>query len=176
MFHKINGKYQVKGFFTEGEVAILAIGQGEILITPLQAAVMVSAVANGGWVVEPWVVQRVGAHAVGRPHPSPLGWSPDRLALIRQGLLAVVNDPQGTGLRARSQQVMIAGKTGTAQTHQPGRPHGWFVGFCPADHPVAAMAIVAEYGGSGGDLPAAIAKIICEHLASHPLDAETEGS
>ena len=155
---------------TEGEVAIFAIGQGELLITPLQAALMASAVANGGWLVEPWVVRRVGDATMGRPHLTSLGWSREHLAVVREGMLAVVNDPHGTGHRAHSDHVVIAGKTGTAQTHQPGHPHGWFVGFCPADHPVAAMAVVAEHGGSGGDLPASIGKAVCEYLVAHPLD------
>jgi peptidoglycan glycosyltransferase len=79
-------------------------------------------------------------------------------------MLEVVNDPRGTGIHAHSDQVQIAGKTGTAQTGVPGRTHGWFVGFCPVRDPIAAMAIVAEFGGSGGGLPAAIAKEVCEHL------------
>jgi cell division protein FtsI/penicillin-binding protein 2 len=79
---------------------------------------------------------------------------------------AVVNAPEGTGIASHSDQIAIAGKTGTAQTHVPGRTHGWFIGFCPVERPVAAMAIVAEYGGSGGELPAAIAKAICEYVAA----------
>ena len=154
--------------FSEGEVAMLAMGQGEILITPLQAAVMVSAIANGGWLVEPWAVREVGQRPMGRPHLVSTGWSRRNLAVVRSGMDAVVNDPQGTGIRAHSERVRIAGKTGTAQTHLPGRTHGWFVGFCPIEQPAAAIAIVAEYGGSGGDVPATIGKAICEYLAEQP--------
>jgi peptidoglycan glycosyltransferase len=78
----------------------------------------------------------------------------------------VVNDAHGTGIRARSERVPIAGKTGTAQTHVPGKTHGWFIGFCPAHEPVAALAVVAEYGGSGGELPAAVGRAVCEYLVS----------
>jgi len=155
--------------FSEGEVALLAIGQSEILVTPLQAAVMVSAIANGGWVVEPWVVKTIGKHAVARSHLFPLGWSAESLAVVREGMEAAVNEPQGTGIRAHSTKVRIAGKTGTAQTHIPGRPHGWFLGFCPAKDPAAAIAIVTEHGGSGGELPATIAKAICESIATQSL-------
>ena len=61
---------------------------------------------------------------------------------------------------------IVSGKTGTAQTHVADRPHGWFVGFCPVEQPRVAMAIVAEHGGSGGDLPAEIARTICEYIAA----------
>ncbi len=157
--------------FSEGEVAMLGMGQGEILITPLQAAVMVSAIANGGSLVQPWLVSRVGEQPAGRAHLTALHWSREHVATIQQGMLAVVNDPRGTGIGAHSEQVVIAGKTGTAQTHIPGRTHGWFIGFCPADQPIAAMAIVAEYGGSGGDIPAGIGKAICEYLVAPPTSA-----
>jgi cell division protein FtsI/penicillin-binding protein 2 len=148
---------------TEGEVALLAIGQGRILITPLQAAVMVSAIANGGRLVTPWVVAEIGGHLMPPPASRPLGVSPRTLEIVRGGMVAVVNEPQGTGFAARSERLRLAGKTGTAQTHLPGQTHGWFVGFCPADAPQRAMAIVTEYGGSGGGLPASIAKVICEY-------------
>ena len=151
---------------SEGEVALLAMGQGEILITPLQAAVMVSAMANQGWVVEPWVVKAIGDYEVARAHLRAVGWSREHLAVVREGMLAVVNAPSGTGAAAHSDLVRIAGKTGTAQTQVRGHPHGWFVGFCPADDPAVAMAIVAEHGGSGGEFPAAVAKAICEYVVS----------
>jgi len=152
--------------FSEGEVALLAIGQSELSVTPLQAALMVGAIANGGWLMEPWVVQQVGRQQRGPAHGASLGWSRAHVDAVRQGMLAVVNDPRGTGIQAHSDQVLIAGKTGTAQTFVPGQAHGWFVGFCPARDPIAAMAIVAEFGGSGGGLPAAMAKMICDSLAS----------
>ena len=78
----------------------------------------------------------------------------------------VVRHPSGTGYRAFTAAVSIAGKTGTAQTHVPERPHGWFVGYCPVEAPRVAMAIVAEHGGSGSDLPAEIARTICEYVSA----------
>lgn len=152
---------------TEGEVAMLAIGQGEILVTALQSAVMASAFANNGWLVEPWVVRSVADRELSR-HPSRhrVGWSAATIDAVRAGMQAVVGDPDGTGHRAFSPSVAIAGKTGTAQTYIPGKSHGWFVGFCPVERPRVAMAIVVEHGGSGGDLPAEVAKAICEYVAA----------
>jgi len=151
----------------EGEVAILAMGQGEVLVTVLQTAVMAAAFANQGWLVDPWVVRDV-AHRPSPRHASRrrIPWAPETFATVRAGMEAVVRDPDGTGRRAFSPLVAIAGKTGTAQTHVPGQPHGWFVGFCPVDHPRVAMAILAEHGGSGGDLPAEIARTICEYVTA----------
>jgi penicillin-binding protein 2 len=158
---------------TEGEVALCAIGQGEFLVTPLQAAVAAAAFANGGWLLEPWVVSSVGGQPMGhRRAAGRLGWSEATLETVRAGMRAVVSDVRGTGHRASSLRVSLAGKTGTAQTQVPGAPHGWFLGYCPADHPRAAFAIVAEHGGSGGDLPADIGRAICEYLAA-PQPAET---
>ena len=146
---------------------MLAIGQGEILVTTLQTAVMASAFANKGWLVEPWVVRATGDRAVGQHGMRRrLGWSLETLEAVRAGMIAVVRDPSGTGHGAFSGLVSIAGKTGTAQTSIPSQPHGWFVGFCPIEQPKVAMAIVAEHGGSGGDLPAEIAKTICEYVAA----------
>jgi penicillin-binding protein 2 len=151
---------------TQGEVALLSIGQGEILVTTLQGAVMAGAFANRGWLVEPWVVSSIADRpAAHRPSRHRLGWSAETIDAVCMGMRAVVSDASGTGHRAFSPLVSIAGKTGTAQTHVPESPHGWFVGFCPVDHPRVAMAIVAEHGGAGGDLPAEIAKAICEYVS-----------
>ena len=150
---------------TGGEVAMLAIGQGELLITTLQAAVMVSAFANEGWLVTPWVVQAVGQRTTARMTMRRLGWSSQTLDVVRRGMREAVEHPWGTAHRAATSATSVAGKTGTAQTHLPGRPHGWFVGFCPAERPRVAMAIVVEHGGSGGDLPALIGKAICEYIS-----------
>ena len=146
---------------------MLGIGQGEILITALQGAVMASAFANNGWLVEPWVVRSVADRELPRRTPRRrISWSVATIEAVRAGMRAVVSDPDGTGHRAFSPSVTIAGKTGTAQTQIPGQSHGWFVGFCPVERPRVAMAIVVEHGGAGGDLPAEIAKVICEFVAA----------
>ncbi len=147
-------------------MAILGIGQGEILLTVLQAAVMGSVFANKGWVVEPWVVHSIGDHEVAHRAPHPIGWSASTIDAILTGMRMVIREPAGTGHRAFTPLISIAGKTGTAQTQIIERPNGWFVGFCPVDAPRIAIAIVAEHGGSGGDLPAEIARTICEYVAT----------
>jgi penicillin-binding protein 2 len=150
---------------SEGEVALLGIGQGEILVSPLQAAMMASVFANGGSLIEPWVVRSVGGQATAhRGKRRRVGWSASTIQAVREGMREVIQGDEATGHRAYSPLITVAGKTGTAQTHVPGSSHGWFVGFCPVDEPRAAMAILAEHGGSGGDLPASIARTVCEYV------------
>ena len=151
---------------TEGEVAMFAFGQTVFECTPLQAAVMAASFANGGALVQPWVIQKIGGRQM-KPPPmrGMVGWSKETLERIREGMHLVVHDPEGTGRRANTPRVTVAGKTGTAQTHKPGLNHAWFAGFCPEEHPRAAIAVIAEFGGSGGDLPTEIGRTICEYVA-----------
>ncbi len=151
---------------TEGEAAMLAIGQGELLITPMQAALLASTVANGGWLVKPWVVSAIGDRRTAKISTQRLRWSPETFEIIQRGMRQAVVHPEGTAFRASASRVPVAGKTGTAQTHLVERPHGWFIGYCPADAPRVAMAIVWEHGGSGGDLPTEIARAICDYIGA----------
>lgn len=152
---------------SQGEVAMLSIGQGPIDVTPLQVAMMISMFANNGWIIQPWIVQEIdGKPITKQANRYRIGWDQEIFRTIREGLKGVVNDFEGTGHRAFTEEVEIAGKTGTAQTHKPNLNHGWFAGFCPADEPRAAFAIVAEYGGSGGDLPAQVGRAVCEYISA----------
>ena len=151
---------------TEGEVALLGIGQGEILVTVMQAARMAAVFANGGTVVQPSIIRRMGDQAMSPPSHRKLKWSESTIAAVRAGMDAVVNDRDGTGMFAKSPLIKIAGKTGTAQTHIQGQNHGWFVGYCPEDRPSVAFAILAEHGGAGGELPAEIGRSLCEYVAA----------
>jgi penicillin-binding protein 2 len=153
-----------------GETISASIGQGFDLVTPLQLAVAYGAIANGGLVVRPRLVLRV-ADADGRlvdgPEPESAGRVPvkrEYLDLVRAALEGVVQEPHGTGARARVPGVRVAGKTGTAQVvglkHTAGidedevafelRDHAWFVGFAPAEAPEIVVVALSEHGGHGG--------------------------
>jgi penicillin-binding protein 2 len=153
-----------------GETISLAVGQGPLLVTPLQVARMTAAVANGGRLVIPRLVR-------GTTHPPApqVGIEPEVLARIRQGLTAVVNRPQGTAYWfARMRGVTVAGKTGTAQVvrgtaRDPSeevpyeeRPHAWFASFAPADAPELVVVVFVEHGGAGSAAAAPIAKALYE--------------
>lgn len=135
----------------EAARAEVSIGQGALLVTPLQMAVVASAVANGGYKVEPTLVLAV------RP-PGQSARQLERAAPVRvmsQGTARVVKEAMVAAvLRGTAREVewpgarAAAGKTGTAENPH-GQPHAWFIGFYPADEPEIAVAVVVENGGFG---------------------------
>ncbi len=156
-----------------GETVSVAIGQGQVTVTPLQMARLAAVIANGGSLVTPHVVRPSGGEAA-LPPPRPLGLRPETLALVREGLHAVV-DGSGTGWRARLGDVSVAGKTGSAQVVARARlqrekdrgavttsilPHGWFLAFAPVEDARIALVVLVEHGGSGGDAAAPVARTI----------------
>lgn len=155
-----------------GETLPVSIGQGYVLMTPIQLASMIATVANEGTVYRPMLVKRV-VDADGKTlrefSPQKLGStgiSAEKFRLIKQGLFAVVNEPGGTGGAART-EVKVAGKTGTSQvvklrnsskgTPYQYRDHALFVAFAPYDNPQIAVAVVVEHGEHGGSAAAPIA-------------------
>ncbi|HEX2738285.1 MAG TPA: penicillin-binding transpeptidase domain-containing protein [Acidimicrobiia bacterium] len=129
------------------------IGQAFVATSPLQMALVASAIANNGAIMRPHVVQEVrdpdGA-IVRRTTPKlwTVATTPDVAAQVKGLMVSVVQ--QGTGTRAQVPGVQVAGKTGTAQTDS-GPPHAWFIGFAPADAPKFAIAVLVEHGGAKGN-------------------------
>ena len=157
-----------------GETLPVAIGQGYVLMTPIQLASMVSTVANEGTIYRPHLVKKVidpDGKTVKEFAPEVLGTtgiSPASFKKVKQGLYAVVNDPGGTGANAGLWDVKVAGKTGTSQVVKLGedrkkavayqyKDHGLFVAFAPYERPEIAVAVVVEHGGGGGAVAAPIA-------------------
>lgn len=156
-----------------GETLPVAIGQGYVLMTPIQMASMIATVANEGTIYRPRLVKRI-VDADGKPLKEfktetlgSTGISADKFRLIKQGLYAVVNDAGGTGAAARLGDIKVAGKTGTSQvvklrdskqgTPYQYRDHALFVAFAPYDKPEVAVAVVVEHGEHGGSAAAPIA-------------------
>jgi penicillin-binding protein 2 len=167
---KPRGKDKKVRAWTRGDTLNVSIGQGAVLVTPMQVARMMSAVANGGVLWKPRLVQRIERPDKGVVFRDPgqvnghVDLSPVVWALIRDGLWAVVNDG-GTGGQARIPGLDIAGKTGTAQTianskSEKGEDHAWFAAFAPAKEPQAVVVVLVERGGHGGDAAAPIARKI----------------
>src|SRR5438128_615672 len=155
--------------FPPGETVNMSIGQGTVLVTPMQIARFMAAVANGGVLWRPRLVQRVErpervvwsdqGQVAGHVELSPVVW-----AFLRQSLWAVVND-NGTGVAARIPGLDIAGKTGTAQMiakskAEKGQDHAWFAAFAPAKAPEVVVVVLVERGGKGGQVAAPIARKI----------------
>ncbi|MBU4353957.1 MAG: penicillin-binding protein 2 [Proteobacteria bacterium] len=174
----------------EGETILVSIGQGYNLTTPIQMARVVAAIANGGSVYKPYIVEKVESPAgeiLYRAKPevqSRLGASPATLEVVRQSLVGVVND--GTAKAARLPHIQVAGKTGTAQVVAMDRDnpkkkqargledHAWFVAYAPADDPQVAVAVLVEHGGHGGSQAAPLASRVIKARLSEPKVAQAQ--
>jgi penicillin-binding protein 2 len=164
-------KYGKKWF--RGETISVGIGQGYVLTTPIQLASMIATVANEGTVYRPHLVKRIvdpDGKVLKEFIPEIIRRVKDKQAsfrLVKEGLLAVVNESGGTGGAARLYEVKVAGKTGTSQVVKlrdtkravpyEYRDHALFVAFAPYEKPEVAVAVVIEHGEHGGSAAAPIA-------------------
>jgi len=177
-------KARFKESWREGETLSVSIGQGYNLATPIQMAQVAAAIANGGCLYEPQLVEKVespSGEILFEAKPvlrSSLGAAPATLAAVQKALADVVNDEDGTGKAAQLPEVEVAGKTGTSQVvatewldlQKKGSKkvlvghkyenHAWFVAYAPASDPQIAVAVLIEHGGHGGSGAAPLAKRI----------------
>lgn len=171
-----------------GETISLSIGQGYLTATPLQMARVAAVIATNGKLAQPRLVRATRLRSTGNIEELPdspvrqLSIPKQIFSTIKEGLAAVVTD--GTGKRAKSELVAIAGKTGTAQVvalksdpqeedivpkeHQD---HAWFVAFAPVKDPLIAVAVLVEHMGHGGSAAAPLAKTLIEAYM-HVLDSQ----
>jgi penicillin-binding protein 2 len=165
------------------DTAFLSIGQGVIGITPMHAALYTAAIANGGSVYRPFLVRsvrRADGREVRAAVPvidSRLPVQAEHLALVRQGMVEVVNGVKGTGRNAHNSAISLAGKTGTAEVEAGEDRHHdtWFIGFGPLENPRYALAVLVEHGESGGRTAALLAGRFFEHwLGPGRPDAEPD--
>jgi len=138
-----------------GDTCQMAIGQGDCLVTPMQAARLFAAVANGGYLVQPHLIRMVeqapslprdGGLAPDHPRRQ-VGLRPETIAALQTGAEAVVAEG-GTAHMIASPEYQIAGKTGTAE-NPAGPDHAWFAGYAPARHPKLVVVVLVEHGGRG---------------------------
>jgi cell division protein FtsI/penicillin-binding protein 2 len=157
----------------------IAVGQGDVLVSPLQVANFMAAVGNGGTLYRPQLVEKITA-ADGtvtftfQPEVSnSLPVSPANLAIIQNAMHEVVKNRRGTAwLRLNSLPYAVSGKTGTAESGTPGYPHAWFAGYTSenrTDKPDIAIAVFVEYKGEGSDYAAPVFRRIVEiYFSGHP--------
>lgn len=157
------------GGYTKGMALNTAIGQGDVNVTPLQLAVLYSAIGNKGHVLNPQIVQRIETpdgkvvESYAPKQVRQFEMTDEQHKLLIDGLVSVVNEPGGTATRSRSTEYTIAGKTGTAQVARLGtvrlkkeqmdyfeRDHAWFAAFAPAEDPELTIIVLNEHGGHGG--------------------------
>ena len=150
-----------------GETISVAIGQGQVSLTPVSMAVYVSAIANGGSRVTPHLLKAVdegqGWKDAPKPPPARVELKPGTVKALREGLWMVVNGA-GTGGRARIQGRDVAGKTGTAQNADKDRDHGWFIAFAPAEKPEIVVGAIFEFGGHGSEVAPYVVRSIRRYL------------
>jgi len=164
----------------QGETLLTAIGQGYMLTTPLQLAVMAARIANGGKEVKPHLMRETAGEKIEYPKFRSMELEPDHLELIQKAMTAVVCEPIGTayGARIMDEKMAMAGKTGTSQVRRISmaersegiptnedlpwkeRDHAVFVAYAPVSAPEYACAVVVEHGGSGAHTAAPIARDI----------------
>ncbi|MFW6115452.1 MAG: penicillin-binding protein 2 [Chloroflexota bacterium] len=161
-----------------GDTVNLAIGQGYMRATPLQVAGMMSAVANGGTLYRPFIVQRIEGNeqhdeeVTERQAVRTLPVSAEHLAALQEGLLGVTSSTTiGTAShRFSGLEIPVAGKTGTAEAGAAGTaPHSWFAAYAPADNPEIALAVMVENAGEGSTVAAPLARQVIEAYFGLPL-------
>ena len=157
----------------EGETVSVAIGQGAVWATPIQLAQLSSFVANDGKNFKPQIVNRIVStegKTVKTFEPvvnADVKFKPGVLKIVKDGMRGVVNEPGGTAGASRVQNVLMCGKTGTAQASFDKAKlgdHAWFIAYAPAEDASIAMAILVEHGLHGSSAAAPIAKGITETL------------
>lgn len=150
-----SGGGPLAGFRDDVELANAAYGQAEVLVTPLQMALVASTIANGGLLMHPKLVDELHSADGGVTALGPSAWSqvisPSDAQVIRDAMQLAVEGPYGHILAgaAKVPGIPTAGKSGTAQLSADAAPHSWFIGFAPADNPQIAVAVIVEGGGAG---------------------------
>jgi penicillin-binding protein 2 len=174
-----------------GETISASIGQGYNLVTPMQQVRLISAIANGGILLQPSLVKKI-VNQNGRVEEeyfpkiiSKVNIKDSTLDYIRVALRDVVNGKRGTGRRSRLKDILVSGKTGTSQVVKLEvteasesedkvplrfRDHAWFVAFAPYENPEVGVAVIIEHGGHGGSAAAPVAgKLLKEYFKYYPL-------
>ena len=170
----------------QGETLVASIGQGYVLATPLQLAVMTARLVNGGYAVKPHLTKQIKASRSEQTSWPPIGVQKAHLDLVLQGMNAVTNRQGGTAFKARIEEagMEMGGKTGTSQVRRISmaeranrvlkneelpwreRDHALFVGYAPVHAPRYTVAVLVEHGGGGSAIAAPIARDIlieCQH-------------
>lgn len=156
--------------WTYSDAVNMSIGQGYVQVTPLQVARWFAALANGGDLPTPYIVERAGLigdalHTVRTPEMTPTELDPAVIAVIQTGMCAVTTESYGTAefvfRNSPLQALGVCGKTGTAQD-TPRAPHAWFAAYAPRVEPRVAVVAMVENAGEGSAVAAPIARAVLE--------------
>ncbi|RYZ94327.1 MAG: penicillin-binding protein 2, partial [Sphingobacteriaceae bacterium] len=156
----------------------LAIGQGELLTTPLQMANIMAVIANRGYYIKPHLVKGIGNKKLIRKKYTEkhyAGIEQRHFGPVIDGMQDAVNASWGTAIESRIPGIVMCGKTGTVQNNK-GKNHSVFIGFAPRDNPKIAIAVIVENGGYGGAYAAPIASYITEKYLRDTISPSRKGS
>lgn len=156
-----------------GDLISLGIGQGLVSVSPLQMAVAVSSIANGGYIVQPHLVSHFnfpdGEIRYTNSSKERIDWVQNyQLQTVKNGMRGVVTEGSGR-FYANLQDIEVAGKTGTSQNPH-GENHGWFIAFAPLDDPQIAVAVLVENAGFGSISAAPIASLVIEQYLTGEIN------
>jgi penicillin-binding protein 2 len=167
---KTDANWQIDSLWKPGNSINLAIGQGDLLATPLQVAVNYAAIANGGYLVTPHLGLRVDTpqgtllRALPFTAPRNLGIASGYLSFVRNALREAASTPAGTSYGTfGNYPLAVAGKTGTAQVAGKGN-YSWYASFAPVNDPKYVVVVMIEQGGEGADAAAPAARLIYNTL------------
>ncbi|MBD78798.1 MAG: penicillin-binding protein 2 [Crocinitomicaceae bacterium] len=142
----------------------VSIGEGEMLVVPIQMANLAATIANRGYFYEPHLIKSIGADSVKRPEftiRNETEVDPEYFDPVIEAMYKVVNEDGGTARRARMDSIEVCGKTGTVQ-NEPWPDHSVFIAFAPRENPKIAIAVYVEYSDFGGTWAAPISSLMIE--------------
>lgn len=155
-----NSRFPQLKSYEKGNIAQSAIGQSQVLATPMEMNAIASTIANDGIMMKPFLVSQVlsaNGDSVRKISPQSAGTiiSKNNAKTMKDFMRSVVEN--GTGTAANVDGLNVCGKTGTADNAEGKAPHAWFIGFAPYDNPQVAVSVIVENGGQGGIVAAGIA-------------------
>ncbi|MEX1063537.1 MAG: penicillin-binding protein 2 [Balneolaceae bacterium] len=158
-----------------GDLMSLGVGQGMVSVSPLQMAVAVSSIANGGFRVQPHLVRGIfkgdGSVSYTNPERTRIEWvREDHLQIVRQGMRGVVEEGSGRWYSDLN-DIAVAGKTGTSQNPH-GENHGWYIAYAPFDDPQIAVAVLVENAGFGSISAAPVAALVIEQYLKGEIERQ----
>ena len=174
--HNYYNKYYGRTSWNSSTIISMAIGQGELLLTPIQMANIAAIIANKGYYYTPHIIKRIeGENKIDSLFTTKkyTTINPKNFDLIIEGMEKVITSSNGTAHNIKSNEIVICGKTGTAQNPH-GEDHSIFIAFAPKNEPKIALAVYVENGGWGSKWAAPIASLMIEKYTNSKTNTDLE--
>ena len=174
--HSYYSKYYGRTSWNSSTIISMAIGQGELLMTPIQMANIAAIIANKGFYYTPHIIKGVeGENFIDSSFTKKkyTTINPKYYDVIIEGMEKVISSSNGTAHNINSEEIIICGKTGTAQNPH-GEDHSIFIAFAPKENPKIALAVYVENGGWGSTWAAPIASLMIEKYTNSKINSDLE--